>query len=98
MTTFNAILQSVNHGMPILITAGLIILVAIGYFGRKPLRYIRLVANANTPDGEIKLAKLLAKDAGGANIDVNKSWPSFLGAAQEIHQMHQEKVEKLDNK
>jgi hypothetical protein len=97
-SVIDALPQLLNHLLPIIITIVVIVFAIVVRVGFKYLKNVSLFANASTPHGEMELAKYLAEQTGGPQIDVDKAWIGFLPAAQDIHQLHQEKIENLNTK
>jgi hypothetical protein len=82
------VLNLVDHLVPIMITVGVFAVVLVFYIGRPYLRHVALVASANNIDGEIRLARHLANQAGGKRIEVSELWPDFIPAARSLHANH----------
>lgn len=88
-STFNLVAQLTDHLVPTLgVLGALIVLFFISKI--KPyLNYVKLLANADTPEGRVELAKYIARQTGGKKIDTDALWEAFLPAAEALFKLHQ---------
>lgn len=81
-----------NHILLLLVTLLVIGLLFVVFVGYPYLRYIYLVANADTTEGVNRLAKHLAHRTGGKKINVDDHWPDFIPAAQGLHNRYKHRL------
>lgn len=87
--TLTTLVQLTDHLVPTLGVLGA--LVALFFISKiKPyLSYVKLLANADTPEGQTELAKYIARQTGGKKIDTEALWEAFLPAAEALFKLHQ---------
>lgn len=88
MSDLTVVLEIVNRTIPVILTLFLLGLGVILYIGAPLCQYVSLVSDADTDKGKEKLAKYLAKQTGGRNIDTEESWKHFVPAARDLHKRH----------
>ncbi len=87
----------ISHILPMVLLIVGFGMISILFYGTPYLKYLNLVSQADTNEGQEDFAKYLAKKTGGRKIDVNQSWKSFLPAAKDIHKIHIDRRNNLNN-
>ena len=88
MNSILSVFNLVDHIIPVLITLAVIVAVVMYRIGFPYLRHIYLVSQASNFDGEMRLARHLARQAGGKRIEVSELWTGFIPAARALHADH----------
>ncbi len=87
-TALTTAAQLTDHLVPTLGVLGA--LISLFFISKiKPyLSYVKLLANADTPEGQVELAKYIARQTGGKKIDTDALWEAFLPAAKALSELH----------